>query len=388
MSQAFTTTPADRRVAAIAAQCVMCGLCLPHCPSYLVTRNEAESPRGRLALMARIATGQATGDSQPSLDSCLACGRCERVCPPKVPFIEALILTRSGRARTREHWAGQLARRLARRPALLQMLLRGAVAVRAFSPSAFRRRTNLDGLASTISARAARHTRANGTKARTDLILAGCAAHTLERSSVEAISFVAAIAGAKPVIDDARCCGALDQHLGFASPPCMPIVDEPDRIVAINSGCTAAWQRRLATPAITGVASWLEQQWPQLVDRFATRPMRIALHVPCTQQGLAGEAESMRRLIDQLPGAIRLELPVQPGCCGAAGAYCMNQPAISQQLGATVAEQIRMLHPDIVVSANGGCRAQLSQALFDLGTPMLVLHPAELVADYLNGRPE
>src|SRR3546814_20824056 len=63
--------------------CVKCGLCLPHCPTYQETRNEADSPRGRIMLMQGLASGMiGHSDSlQSHLDGCLSCRSCERVCP-------------------------------------------------------------------------------------------------------------------------------------------------------------------------------------------------------------------------------------------------------------------------------------------------------------------
>src|SRR6266571_3332234 len=39
-------------------QCMHCGMCLPTCPTYDATKQERNSPRGRIALMRSIADGK------------------------------------------------------------------------------------------------------------------------------------------------------------------------------------------------------------------------------------------------------------------------------------------------------------------------------------------
>ena len=71
-----------------ADQCVMCGLCLPHCPTYTLAQTEPESPRGRIALVRALYEGKLESSQSITshLDHCLTCMNCERVCPANVDY--------------------------------------------------------------------------------------------------------------------------------------------------------------------------------------------------------------------------------------------------------------------------------------------------------------
>ena len=59
--------------------CVQCGLCLPHCPTYRVTGDEALSPRGRIHLMREVQDNDApvTTEVVDAFDTCVQCRGCE-----------------------------------------------------------------------------------------------------------------------------------------------------------------------------------------------------------------------------------------------------------------------------------------------------------------------
>src|SRR5258708_8846553 len=68
--------------------CVHCGLCAEACPTYIKTRCEMDSPRGRIYLMKSLAEGsiELHDDAARHLDLCRGCRGCETACPSGVHY--------------------------------------------------------------------------------------------------------------------------------------------------------------------------------------------------------------------------------------------------------------------------------------------------------------
>jgi len=71
-------------------QCVKCGACQAHCPTYLVTKKEGAVARGKIALAAALLDGDTklARAFESDIDMCLMCGSCTHKCPINVPTQE------------------------------------------------------------------------------------------------------------------------------------------------------------------------------------------------------------------------------------------------------------------------------------------------------------
>lgn len=91
MSSSLVSTLATEEQKLLA--CIHCGLCLEACPTYTITGDENDGPRGRLYLMRAVGEGRLRNDSpsfERHIDRCLGCRACEQVCPAGVEYGQLL----------------------------------------------------------------------------------------------------------------------------------------------------------------------------------------------------------------------------------------------------------------------------------------------------------
>lgn len=72
----------------VLSQCIHCGMCLPVCPTYELTKLERSSPRGRIKLIKSVAEGtmQLSNIFADEMNFCLDCQACETACPAGVKY--------------------------------------------------------------------------------------------------------------------------------------------------------------------------------------------------------------------------------------------------------------------------------------------------------------
>lgn len=393
-------------VAALADQCVKCGLCLPHCPTYRVGRVEAESPRGRIAFAQALANAQieATPTLTAHLDQCLACLHCERVCPSQVRYGDLIVATR---ALLREQTATSRRERrlgwLLAHPQWLRAVLRAAnlplvgTLVRTRAVQAMLRPLRLDRLARELPRlpRAAEFPvpRTDSARGRVGLFL-GCVASLTDRDvHAAALRLLAALGYDVVSPHDQGCCGALALHAGdIAGADALgaklrEAFAGVDTVLVSASGCFGT----LRDHAFAGGAVKVREIHEFLdadarIDTLRWRPLptRIALHTPCTQKNVAHADAAIGRLLLRIPQLVTVALPEQPGCCGAAGDYFLRHAAIADALRTEKIGQSKALQADLLVTSNVGCRVFLDNGLHAAGAGVPVTHPVVLLARQLE----
>src|SRR5262245_58824322 len=108
----------DPRIAeanAILETCVHYGFCTNTCPTYVLTRDENDSPRGRIDLIRAMLERGGAPDPKTvhHLDRCLSCLSCMTTCAAKVDYVHLIDYARVHIERHyRRPWADRFVRLL------------------------------------------------------------------------------------------------------------------------------------------------------------------------------------------------------------------------------------------------------------------------------------
>ena len=382
----------------------MCGLCLPHCPTYVLTQDEGDSPRGRLALMQALDQDRIDISNERlafHLDRCLGCRACEAMCPSKVPFMK---LMDTARAALYEHHGRH---RYTRYPSLLLDMAGSKTRTRMASGMAnLVSGLGLKGLAGDTelgqmlglvpgkSSAKYQHFKEQP-DASPVFLFSGCMDKLADQETIQSARLVLSALGFR-VLDglEGSCCGAIHRHAGrieradeLRAQNLKLFSEHPEaQVLSIASGCAgelADYPDEISGRHIE-ISSFLQQQ--MAIDRLdlAALNVRVALHRPCTHRNVIGNDQHVADLLDSMPGVEHLELPLAQGCCGAGGLNILTQQELGQRLMDPTVEWLIESKPDLLVSTNIGCSLHIARSVRGAGMKMEVLHPVTLLARQLK----
>jgi glycolate oxidase iron-sulfur subunit len=408
-SPAQLADPEIAEANAILETCVHYGFCTNACPTYVLTRDENDAPRGRIDLIRAMLEQGGAPDPKTvyHLDRCLSCLSCMTTCAVKVDYVHLIDRARSHIER---HHRRPLPDRLLRtllaavlpRPKLFQAMLRlGRVAkpLRGAMPGRLRGLLDMIPASDRPDILEPHVFRAQGTRRKRVALLAGCAQQALDGAINAATIRLLTRHGCEVVIaDGAGCCGSLTLHMGReedartaarANIVAWSLAGPLDAVVINASGCGTtvkdyghlfARDAELAEPAhrIASLARDVSEVLAELGVSGTAPCYRVAYHDPCSMQHVQHVTQQPRDLLTAA-GFRVVDVPEKHFCCGSAGTYNLLQPEMAGQLGQRKADHIASTDPDIVATGNIGCMMQLRRYL---AAP--IVHTVELL-DWATG---
>lgn len=412
------TTPEGLKAQEVLRQCVHCGFCNATCPTYRLTGNELDGPRGRIYLMKQVFEGQTpTRTTQEHLDHCIGCRHCESTCPSGVQYHELLAVGQPVvDAQVARPWRERVLRwgliKLMPSPWFASALRLGQT-VRPLLPTALREY---------VPARAPMAPPAwpdpkKSLHARRVLLLKGCVQPGLRPHIDASTARVLDAIGIRAVVaSSSTCCGAVQGHMGDLDgakqrarrniDAWWPYIESPTPVEAllINASGCGAWvkdygslladdpayadkARRVAELARDPgemLANWMPLLKRKLGKRAQAGLGAVTFHPPCSlshAQKLSSAAKPgpIESGLRELGFEVKLAVQDSHQCCGAGGAYSVLQPEMSRQLRDLKLKSLQATEPHLIASANIGCIVHLQS-----GTDTPVKHWLEVLDEALT----
>jgi glycolate oxidase iron-sulfur subunit len=430
MAPALPSEPAfdDHRPpsAALVADCVHCGFCLPTCPTYALWGEEMDSPRGRIYLMNEGLEGEPMTPAMVGhFDACLGCMACVTACPSGVQYDRLIEATRAQverrferpkadrvlrsaifalfpyprrlrlmRGPLRLHQGSGLSRRL-RKSGVLQRISPTLAAMEALAPMLGR------------AIRVPERTPAHGERRGTVGMLLGCVQREFFPGVNAATARVLAAEGFDVIAPAAQgCCGALSVHNGRESEAqgfARALIDQfewagVDAVVVNSAGCGSAMKdyadlladdpvyaerAKMFANGVRDISEFLYERG--VVAPRHPLPVTIAYHDACHLGHAQGVRAQPRELLGGIPGLHLREIADADLCCGSAGIYNILSPVAARELGDRKAANVLRTKAQLLVTANPGCLMQVASSVERAGGRIALAHTVEVLDASIRG---
>lgn len=404
----------QNEIISLADQCVKCGLCLPYCPTYAISLNEAESPRGRIAMCQSLVAQNGLPDNSilQHLGHCLQCRSCERVCPSTVEYNKIYTGTYQWLRQQQQEQAISLFARALTQPWLTQLFYYGAWLYQRLGIQWLLRHSGIiklvglkkyDGLLPPLTAAALPpFIAAKQARRGAIAIFTGCIGRYFEREAILATAHIAAQAGYDVIITPQQvCCGAMQHNHGDVAHN-MQLAKinletlgtlNVDAILFLTTGCGAQllnyhklpWSTKDAQQRAHTFNSKLHEAcaW---VNANATLPIvtplptTVLIQQPCSHRNVVGQANVVNTLLNKITHLTTEPLVSKLGCCGAAGDYMLREPALAEQIRQPMLDSINKSTATHLVTTNLGCALYLRAGLQNRDHAITITHPLTLYA--------
>ncbi|MDR2220303.1 MAG: (Fe-S)-binding protein [Methylobacillus sp.] len=382
-----------------ADRCVVCGLCLPYCPTYRKTQSETDSPRGRIQLIKAVAEGKLPASPRfaQHIDLCLSCRACEIACPNSVRYgaiadhARALIADPPNQKQRVLDWilehrfATAIAGRIARFAQISG--LRG-IAMNMFS--ALKPAESL--LPEILPQESWKPCYpADNAKGEVALFL-GCVSSVAEPDTLRAAIYVLNHFGyTVRVPQNQSCCGGIARQSGDAAMSTRLLqknalaFDHDLPVITIASGCGCGLRDHMGN-RVTDISAFLaDADWGDVKPEPYTGMIHV--HDSCTLKNAMRQHGEVYTVLKRIPQADVRPLPGNEQCCGGAGTYMLTQPVMARVLRDDKISACAESGVKLLATSNIGCALHLAAGLREAGMPVEIAHPVVILAKQLGWKP-
>lgn len=385
-------------------KCVHCGFCLQACPTYVETGLEAESPRGRIALMKAVNEGRIgiTDTVMRHWDLCIQCRACEVACPSGVPYGNLIEATMQQVADHRKpgYVNGKIAKlalkrllpnqgflamvvgamRLYQRIGL-QTVMRKSGLLKLLPGNMGELEDSMPELPSEVFKAQGQVYKAQGERKARVALLSGCVMPLIHGPQMNAVVRVLTRNGCEVVVTKAQaCCGAINSHVGDLETTRKLarrnidafLADGVDYVVVASAGCGSRMKEYghlLRNDRVyADKAAAFSAKVQDIHELLATLPIvpprghlpyRVTYQDSCHLSNAQRITAAPRQLLRSIPGIEFVELSNADKCCGAGGTYTITERDFSMRVLGTKINAVRETKANVIATANPGCMMQL-----------------------------